>query len=148
MPGMPFTDYFLAPDDGIAVTALPDGGPVSTDLPTVEAKNVDPVINLGNLEALLTGVPYAEVVRLPRQGRPVSDVSSGDVEQIIIAVTDSLRDALATATPAALDEAGTRLAATEEQAGSDPAGVTDFVRRLAGLAARADGWHLYCYLAL
>ena len=32
MPGMPFTDYFLAPDDTIAVTALPDGGPVSTDL--------------------------------------------------------------------------------------------------------------------
>jgi hypothetical protein len=135
MPGMPFTDYFLAPDDTIAVTALPDGGPASTNLPTLQSKNIDPVVNLGNLESFLTGLPYDQVVALPRQGKPVSDVSSGEVEQLIVAVTDSLRDALAAATPAALDEAGVRLAATEELAGSDPDGVTGFVHLLAGLAA-------------
>ncbi|WP_097323252.1 hypothetical protein [Paractinoplanes atraurantiacus] len=142
---MPFTDYFLAPDDVIAGAALGDGGPVSTELPTVEAKGVDPVVNLGHLEAILTGRPYDVVVAQPRQGRPVGDVSG---EQIIVAVTDTLRDALAAATPAALEGAGARLAATEELAGADPAGVTDFLRRLAGLAGRADGWHLYCYWAL
>jgi hypothetical protein len=140
---MPFTDYFLAPDDTIAVTALPDGGPVATDLPTVEAKNVDPVVDLGKLESLLTGVPYNEVLALPRQGEAVSDVSAGEAEQLIVTVTDSLRDALATATPAALDDAGARLAAAE-----DLDGATDFVRRLAGLAGRAGGWRLYCYWAL
>ena len=144
---MPFTDYFLAPDDHIAMTALPDGGPVSTELPTVEAEDVDPVVDLGNLESFLTGPPHDAVVALPRRSRAVSDVSSGEVEQVIVAVTDSLRDALATASTASLDEAGTRLAATEELAGFDPAGVTDFVHRLAGLARRADGWHLYCYWA-
>lgn len=87
MAGMPFTDYFLAPDDHIAVTALPDGGPVATDLPTVEAKNVDPVVNLGNLESFLTGLPYDEVVALPRQGAPVSDVSGDEVESVILTVT-------------------------------------------------------------
>ncbi|MFF5084968.1 hypothetical protein ACFY36_48680 [Actinoplanes sp. NPDC000266] len=142
---MPFTDYFLAPDDTIAVTALGDGGPLATELPTVEAKGVDPVVNLGRLEAFLTGLPYDEVVARDRQGKAVS---AGDTEQIIVAVTDSLRDALAAATPGALEDAGARLAATEELAGSDPAGVTDFLRRLAGLAGRADGWHLYCYWAL
>jgi hypothetical protein len=145
---MSFTDYFLAPDDAIAVTALADGGPVSTALPTVEAKNIDPVVGLGQLESFLTGMPYDEVVGLARQGTPVSDVSSDEVSHLIVAVTDSLRDALATATPATLGDAGARLAATEELAGSDPEAVTDFVRRLAGLAGRADGWHLYCFWAL
>ncbi len=145
---MPFTDYFLAPDDNIAITALTDGGPVSTDLPTVEAKHVDPVVNLGNLESFLTGQPYAAVVDLPRQGKAISDISSGEAEEVIVAVTDSLRDALAAASTADLDEAGVRLAATEELAWFDPAGVTDFVHRLAGLARQADGWHMYCYWAL
>ncbi|WP_250027878.1 hypothetical protein [Paractinoplanes maris] len=63
---MPFTDYFLAPDDTIALTALPDGGPVSTDLPTVEAKNIDPVVNLGNLESILTNTSYEAVLSDPR----------------------------------------------------------------------------------
>ncbi|XVU23042.1 hypothetical protein ACQPZJ_38130 [Actinoplanes sp. CA-054009] len=142
---MPFTDYFLAPDDAIAVTALGDGGPLATELPTVEAKGVDPVVNLGRLEEILTGRPYADVVAQPRQGKAVSD---GATEQVIVAVTDSLRDALAAAAPGVLEGAGARLAATEELAGADPDGVTDFVRRLAGLAGRADGWRLYCYWAL
>jgi len=106
------------------------------------------VVNLGNLESFLTGQPYGAVVDLPRQGKPVSDVTSGEVEQVIVAVTDSLRDALAAASTAALDDAGARLAATEELSGFDPAGVVDFVHRLAGLARRADGWRLYCYWAL
>jgi hypothetical protein len=145
---MPFTDYFLAPDDAIAVTALTDGGPLSTDLPALEAKNVDPVVVLGNLEAFLTDRPYDVVTAQPRHGHPVSDVSSGTADQIIMAVTDTLRDALATATTAALEDAGARLATTGEVAGSDPSGVIDFLHRLAGLARRADGWHLYCYWAL
>ena len=145
---MPFTDYFLAPDDTIAITALDDGGPLSTELPIVEAKNFDPVVNLGNLESVLTGLPYDAVTALPRQGEPVSDVSSGEAERFIVAVTDSLRDALAAASPAAIDEAGVRLAATDELAGADPAAVADFINRLAGLARRADGWHMYCFWAL
>jgi hypothetical protein len=50
---MPFTDYFLAPDDTIARTALPDGGPLSTELPVLQAQAVAPVVDLGNLEAAL-----------------------------------------------------------------------------------------------
>ncbi|MBL7261890.1 hypothetical protein [Paractinoplanes lichenicola] len=143
---MPFTDYFLAPDDTIAVTALTDGGPVSTSLPTVEAKNVDPVVNLGNLESILTARPYDEVLALPRQGSTLT--STAEFDQVIIAVTDSLRDALTAAPPTTLDDAGTHLAATEELAGIDPPAVIDFVHRLAGLARQANGWHMYCYWAL
>ena len=147
-PGVPFTDYFLAPDDTIAAAALADGGPVSTNLPTVEAKNVDPMVNLGHLEAILTGVSYEAVLADGRHGRALTDVASGDADQVIVAVTDTLRDALAGAAPAALDAAALRLTATEELAGLDPAGIADFLVRLAGLARRANGWHLYCYWAL
>nr|WP_221375488.1 hypothetical protein [Actinoplanes polyasparticus] len=67
---------------------------------------------------------------------------------MIVAVTDTLRDALADAAPATLDAAALRLTSTEELAGLDPAGIADFLVRLAGPARRANGWHLYCYWAL
>src|SRR5689334_12958100 len=108
---MPFTDYFLAPDDTIAAAALPDGGPVTTELPTLESKNIDPVVNMGNLESILTGAPYDAVVAQPRQGKAVS---TGDGESVIVALTDSLRDALATAPEPTLTDAAARLATTEE----------------------------------
>ena len=145
---MPFTDYFLAPDDTIAATALPDGGPVSTNLPTVEAKNIDPVVNLAHLEAILTDTSYEAVLAGPRHGHPVTDAASGQADQVIIAVTDTLRDALATASPTTLDAAAIRMTTTEELAGLDPTGVADFLNRLAALAQRANGWHLYCYWSL
>ena len=141
---MPITDYFLAPDDATAVTALADGGPGSTSFPIVEAKGMDPVVTMGNLESILTGRPYGVVVGAPRQGHAVSDAS----DAVVVSITDSLRDALAGASSGELDDAGARLATTAELAGSDPAGVTDFVHRLAGLARGADAGHLYCCWAL
>ncbi|MCY1144890.1 hypothetical protein OWR29_43420 [Actinoplanes sp. Pm04-4] len=102
---------------------------------------------MGNLESVLTGVPYDVVLAQPRHGKAVTDVS-GEVEHVVVAVTDTLRDALAAASHDTLYDAAVRLAATEELAGFEPAGIADFLHRLAALARRADGWHLYCYWSL
>ncbi|MDY7088684.1 MAG: hypothetical protein SYR96_26710 [Actinomycetota bacterium] len=141
---MPITDYFLAPDDATAGTVPAEGGPGAASLPVVEAKGMDPVVVMGNLESVLTGRPYGVVVGAPRQGHAVSGAS----DAVVVAVTDSLRDALAGASVDALGDAAARLAATAELAGSDPVEVTNFVHGLAGLARQADGRHLYCCWAL
>ena len=139
---MPITDYFLAPDDTSAAAVIDERGPVPAGLPTVESKGLDPAVNLGFLEAFLTGHTYEEVTALPRQGAAVSDTSQLPV---IVAVTDTLRDALATATDEQIPTVAARWAETEELAGTDPAGLADFIRRLADLARKADNQHLYCY---
>ncbi|WP_067509559.1 hypothetical protein [Actinoplanes sp. TFC3] len=142
---MPFTEYFVADDDQAALAALGSSGPASVGLPTVEAKNLDPVVVIGTLESLLTGVPYDEVTADPRQGHAVSDPEASP-EEHVIAITDRLRGALAAAGDAELGEVGARWGRTEELDGFDPEFLTAFLVDLAALARR-DG-QLYCWWAL
>ena len=55
---------------------------------TVSGKGIDPVVQLGKLEALLTGRPYAEVVDDPRSGHALEIRDGG--ERVVCTLTDSL----------------------------------------------------------
>jgi hypothetical protein len=136
---MPLTDYFTADDDQAALAAL-------TTKPenVIEMKGLDPVVVLGTLEALLTGVPYDEVTADPRQGHLVSDPEESP-EAFIVAVTDRLQEALATADDAHLTEVAQRWALTEELIGADPDDLANALRELSALAGKGK---LYCRWAL
>lgn len=143
---MPITDYFIAPDDAAAAAIIERHGPVPAGVPAVESKGLDPAVNMGTLEAFLTGRDYDEVVELPRHAEAVSDTSEIPV---IVTVTDTLRDALASADDRQITAAAARWAETEELAGSDPEGLADFIRELAALARQAgDTQRLYCFWGL
>ncbi len=114
----------------------------------MELKGIDPFVVLGTLTSLLTDRPYAEVTADARHGSLVA--TGGDEGPWVVSVTDVLVEALASATPAALDEAAVRWAGTEELEGSDPTDLADALHRLAALCVRADdaGHRLYCWTSL
>ena len=89
-------DYFAAPDDDAAGTVLDlAGGPGESSFPTVAFKGIDPVVQLGTLESLLTGVDYETVVAGDRSGEAVAVADDG--ERVVVTVTDELLGALSTA---------------------------------------------------
>jgi hypothetical protein len=148
---MPTTEYFTAADDNAALSALVIGGPEKVGLPTVFSKNLDPVVTVGTLESLLTGVSYEEVIDNPRLGFEVSNASEQNPDDYwasIVAITDQLRDALVAADDARLAEVAADWARTEELAGTDPDGLAFFLRELATIAREAGNGHLYCLWAL
>ena len=110
----------------------------------------DPVVSMGTLEALLTGRSYDAVAEHPRQGGTVSpDPPEG---RLVVTLTDTLRDALASADDDRLADVARAWGETEELADGDrgpaPAGAhLEFLRRLRALARRAtdSGQSLYCY---
>jgi hypothetical protein len=74
------TDYFSAPSDEVAATAagiiggpgVEAGGPSALPpFDTVQFKGIDPVVNLGRLESILTGVDYHDIAD-PDHGRLVA----------------------------------------------------------------------------
>ncbi|HEX3787490.1 MAG TPA: hypothetical protein VHW44_06480 [Pseudonocardiaceae bacterium] len=142
--------YFAATSDDVAaaVIDLPSGpGAGSTVLATIEVADVDPVVQLGTLESLLTGAGYSEVIGKPRQGHPLAVRDGG--ECLVLTITDELRDALATASNTALHTVAGRWAATDEFGGqAEPEMLVDILQELAGLArsARAGTGKLYCWL--
>lgn len=145
------TDYFAASSDEMAASVL-DGGPAeaSAGFATVELKNVDPTVVMGLLESLLTGQDYDSVLDNPRQGEVLAAADDG---VMVVALTDELRDALATSDESRLSVVGAELAATEELDASDAedvAAVIGGVRELAALArsAQARGEGLYCWVCL
>lgn len=142
---MPFTEYFIADDDQAALAALGTSGPAQAGLPTVEAKNLDPVVVMGTLESLLTGVPYDEVIADPRQGHAVSDPEASP-EEHVVAITERLRGTLAATDDTELGQVAARWGRTEELDGFDPEFLTAFLVDLAALARREGG--LYCWWAL
>jgi hypothetical protein len=139
-------DYFSAPDDGVAVTAM-ETGPKAVGLPTVLAKRVDPYQHMGSLESLLTGVAYDEVVTQDRFSNPLGD---SEVEgEWLITLTDVLRDTLAAATPEMLVEVALPWAHDEELARTvEPADLSSFLTRLTDMAraAHAHSHRLYCLI--
>src|SRR5215213_6917971 len=92
---MPLTDYFIAADDDAARAAV-TLGPIPAEFVTVEAKNLDPVVALGTLTAILTGRDYDEVTGHPRHGHAITDTGPS-AESFVLTVPDGLRDALAAA---------------------------------------------------
>lgn len=121
------------------------------------ARGYDGVVNMGTLEALLTGVPYERLEKDPRWGGEVSDDEPpGNCG--VLSVTDTLRDALAAAPDGALGTIVGPWAQTEELAPQDGNAPTRddldrhlaFLHELRDLAVRArdTGHHVSWYFQM
>ncbi|MBD0742232.1 hypothetical protein BG418_12160 [Streptomyces sp. CBMA152] len=148
---MVMCDYFSAADDSAAVRVLDEpGGPDGALFDVVALKGIDPVVVMAQLEAILTGCTFDEASKRPRSGQLLSSPEAESA--FIISVSDTLQEALATATRDSLVEAAGPWAETDELRGN---GVTvdtaaEVLALLAGLAgrARSSGMRLFCWWAL
>ncbi len=114
-------DYFVAPSDAEAAATIDRAGgpgqpasPASRtrtrglfrhrqqepapigdgqSYPTVADTGIDPAVQGGTLEELLTGRPYDEIEQDPRWGKSLAVRDGG--ERLVLTLTDSLIDALA-----------------------------------------------------
>ncbi|WP_147251721.1 hypothetical protein [Blastococcus sp. TF02-8] len=161
--------YFLADDDAAAAEALTRPGgplgwpevtgqrktglfrkePVVTELgpgyPGFATPAVDPVVALGTLAELLTGVDYDAVQDDPRHGAEVASTPTGD--RMVLAVTDSLREALTAVEDSRIAELAEAWGRTEELEHADPADLREVLRGLRELARGDARARLYAYLA-
>ncbi|MFJ2871949.1 hypothetical protein [Streptomyces sp. NPDC087298] len=143
-------DYFSAPDDPTALAAFGQGIEAA-GLPMLPVKGMDPYVQLGQAESLLTGTPYDEVTALPRFNRLLS--SPEDESRWLVTLTDELRDALVAARPGGFTAAAETWSRIEEFGGDTPPHeLADFLDALAGLAEEAqthpEPHRLYCLMSL
>lgn len=149
--GMPLCDYFSATDDQAAVAVLQSpGGPGQAELDVVCLKNIDPVVAIAQLEAIMTGCSYEEASERPRSGQLLSEPEDGP--PFVVSLTETLIEALATASPDDLVRSAEPWSMTDElrQIGIRVEVTADVLEALAGLAqrARASDQRLYCWWAL
>ncbi|WOX14999.1 hypothetical protein [Streptomyces sp. N50] len=145
---MVMCEYFSAASDEAAVGVLDGpGGPDASVFDVLPLKGVDPVVVLARLEGILTDCTYDEARARPRSGQLLSDPEAEAA--FVISVSDTLRDALATASDERLDLAAVPFAAVEEL-GFTPTKTSELLHRLSGLARRAaaENRRLYCWWAL
>ena len=157
-------DYFAASSDRQAARALayaagpsqPAVAPVRTGLlrrplpvfETLRATGIDPIVQMGTLEELLTGRSFTEVLHDPRSGEVVADRDDSTV--MVLTTTRALQRALAAADVDQLRAVSGPWAATEEFFGTATGEqVLPFLADLAALArsATARRERLYCWLA-
>lgn len=148
---MTLCDYFAATDDdtAAAVAAVP-GGPCQAAFDVVSLKGIDPVVAITRLEAIATGCSDEEAGRRPRSGQLLS---SPEVDgPFVFSLSDSLVDALVTATPDDLVRFAEPWSSTPElqQSQVDAETAAGVLEGLAGLArrARASRSGLYCWWSL
>jgi hypothetical protein len=166
-------DYFVAPGDEAAATVIDRvGGPGSPGshgssgvgifrrhrkevagsgraYQTVSDTGIDPVVQCGTLEELLTGRPYEDVEEDPRWGHALAVKNDG--ERLVLTLTDDLVAALAGAGPDDLALVADPWAQTEEFWGTcDARELTAVLMQLASLArdARGRGENLYCWVCV
>jgi hypothetical protein len=142
-------DYFAAPTDAAAAAVIDrPGGPAAT-YPTVADTGIDPEVQCGTLEELLTGRSYDEISEDPRWGEPIA--AQGGGERLVQRLTDGLLDALAGADAARLAEVAVPWAETEEFWGQgDPEVLAGVLVSLSALVrdARVRGESVYCYVTV
>lgn len=143
-------DYFAAPSDESAGGTIDlEGGPGQAGLAVLPTKGIDPVVQLGKLESLLTGTDYDTVVADRRSGHPVAIRDEG--ERLVLTITDELQDALADASPEQLDAVAVPWSQIEEFSGNgQPQELAHFLGELGRLSrdALANGDRLYCWVSL
>jgi hypothetical protein len=149
--GMTLCDYFSAADDQAAVAVLQTpGGPGQAELDVVFLKNIDPVVAIAQLEAIMTGCSYEEASERPRSGQLLSEPEDGP--PFVVSLSDTLIDALAAATPDDFVRFAEPWSMTDElhQMGISVEDTAAVLKNLAGLAqrAQASGQRLYCWWAL
>jgi hypothetical protein len=148
---MPICDYFSATDDQAAVAVLDTpGGPGQASLDVVYLKNIDPVVCMAQLEAIMAGCSYEEASRRPRSGQLLSSPEAESA--FVVSVSDTLCELLAVAAEDDLVRAAEPWSLTEElrMIGVDAETAAGVLAALAGLArrARASDRRLYCWWAL
>ncbi|MFC9693891.1 hypothetical protein ACFTSF_35385 [Kribbella sp. NPDC056951] len=141
-------EYFAAKSDAEAAAVIDlVGGPGSLEMDSLSVSGIEPVVQLGTLEALLTNHPYDEVANDPRNGHAVAVRGNG--ERLVLTITDSLATALARASAEDLQRVAVPWSETEEFWGTaDPDVLADVLVDLAALARRADGNRLYCWVCV
>jgi hypothetical protein len=167
-------DYFIAPNDASAAATINwAGGPgrhisppakrgpfgwrkvesepsgVAAPFPTVADTGIDPVVQGGTLEELLTGRPYEQIEQDPRWANVLADRDGG--QGLVLTLTDGLIGALAQANTEQLARVAVPWSATEEFLGQgDPEALTSLLGDLSMLArdARARGESVYCWVSL
>ena len=151
------TDYFSAPSDAAAASALdrsagpgqPDTGP--SPLPpfdTFQSKGLDPYVIMGKLEEALTGRDYRVITVGPHYGRMVA--KGGAHGPWVATVSSSLQAALSLADSSTLARAAVQWSQAEELRGAAAEDLTWILAELSGLARRATARdeHLYCWICL
>lgn len=112
---------------------------------TVQDAGVDPVVQAGTLEEILTGRPFEEILD-SHEAASIAERDGG--QRLVSKVSDSLVDALAAATPESLAAAAEPWSQTEEFWGAgDPGALAELLIELANLAryARGQGDSVYCW---
>jgi hypothetical protein len=116
----------------------------------LETKGIDPLVQMGTLEALLTGEQYDVIVSRPRAGQQVAAKNSQEGPWVVT-LTDELQAALAAAPRDQIVAVAAPWLETEEFRGQgDPENLADFLLELANLARQANqrGERLYCWICL
>ncbi|AZI58553.1 hypothetical protein EH165_10850 [Nakamurella antarctica] len=148
-------DYFSAPSDDLAVSMV-DYGPVAAPAnpngtaqwDTVSVSGVEPSIQLLELQELLTGVEFDEILDIPRAGDTLQ--TSVESEAMVVTITDALQAVLADSKDDSLAGVAAEWATSEEFGGAvEAAYLETFLHQLVGLArrARARGERLYCWVS-
>ncbi|MFC4911489.1 hypothetical protein [Actinomadura gamaensis] len=136
-------EYFAANDDATAAAALEL--PSLGALGTLEAKGIEPAVQLGTLEALLTGRTYDEVTEDARHAKLVA--ATPECEAVVVTLSDGLTRALAAGEPEVFARVAEQWARTDEFDGeADTEGLTVLLEDFCALARQAlqCGRRLYC----
>lgn len=148
----------LAPQDSAANKALYEASPeqaarprletAHSGVPIVRSRRLDAVHPFARLEEFLTGRPYDDVVADPRHDGLVAPSPEEVDGCIVLSITDTLRDALASLDGSALPDLAQRWANAEFDA-SGAGSLAELLAALTDLARQAGGRgeHLYCRYA-
>lgn len=170
-------EYFLAPsDEAAAATADRVGGPGRPDepaparrrglfrraapadvspgpeapiYPTVDGGGVEPIVELGQLEALLTGQPADTVLDVNAASGILAERRGGGL--LVVRVSDALVAVLADASAEELVAVARPWSQIEEFGGlCDPSTAADWLGELADLArqGRDRGEAMYCWVSV
>lgn len=149
------TDYFRARDDGEAARVTSHvGGPMHDGddghpaFDGVDAKGIDHAVVLGQLVAMLRGVPWTPTVC----GSRLVEEACVDLDEgpWVVVIDDAVRDDLAAIAPAAVPALAARWAGIEDLRLAEPSVIQPVLEDLIALARRARdaGEHLYEWCSL
>ena len=141
-------EYFAARTDDLAAAATETTtGPVAGGWDAIDGPEIEPSVNLADLEEVLTGVDYGEIVENPRASKTIS----GDERCFVVTLTDRLHRALASLPPDQIPVVAGEWSHAEEFGGAaSPGDLAGFLIELQALARRAEqrSEKLYCWVSL
>lgn len=140
-------DYFVAPSDSEAQQIV-DAGPTGR-FPTTDGSGIEPTVNLGQLEELLTGKTFDQQLDDPESYKVIA--SANDDQMVVIRLEPGFVAALAHADSDRLGQLSEPWSHIEEFAGmAAPSALADFLDRLRALAIQASETTggLYCWVCV